>query len=140
MIETVFNPVVHRLVATTAGELEAVLGTLPHGVRFGVAHQLDQVGEAHRYESARRCAYYLRRHEDGILIWRWSYVASVLEARCLQSLIREFGKPLDGDSAMWIFGQARRRAYAISRTARSAASTSPSSLTRLGASRAFGTL
>ena len=109
MVETVFNKVVHLLVATTAGELEAVLGTLPHGVRFGVAHQLDRIGEAHRYESARHCAYYLRRDDDRILIWRWCYIASPLEARYVQAMVQALGKPLDGKSAARIFEQATRR-------------------------------
>lgn len=109
MVETVFNKVVHLLVATTAGELEAVLGTLPHGVRFGVAHQLDRIGEAHRYESARHCAYYLRRDDDRILIWRWCYVASPLEAKNLQAMVQSLGRPLDGKSAARIFEQATRR-------------------------------
>ena len=109
MHETVFNKVVHLLVATTAGELEAVLGTLPHGVRFGVAHQLDQAGEAHRYESARHCVYYLRRDDDRILIWRWCYVASQLEAKYLQALLQALGRPLDGETATRLFEQATRR-------------------------------
>jgi hypothetical protein len=109
MVETVFNKVVHLLVATTAGELEAVLGTLPHGVRFGVAHQLEETGEAHRYESARHCAYYLRRHPDGILVWRWCYVASPLEAKYLQAMIQSLEGRLDGKSATRIFEAATRR-------------------------------
>ena len=40
MMERVFNKVVQLLVVTTAGELDSVLGTLPHGVRFGVAREL----------------------------------------------------------------------------------------------------
>ncbi len=109
MFETVFNKAVHRLVATTAGELEAVLGTLPHGVRFGMAHQLDEAGEAYRYESARHCAYYLRRHDQGVQIWRWCYVASALESKHLHALILSLTLPLDGASATRIFEHATRR-------------------------------
>ena len=109
MVETVFNKVVHLLIATSVGELEAVLGTLPHGVRFGVAHQLDETGEAHRYESARHCAYYLRRHPDGVLIWRWCYVASTLEAKYIQALIESLETPLDGKSATQVFERATHR-------------------------------
>jgi hypothetical protein len=108
MVETVFNKVVHLLVATTAGELDAVLGTLPHGVRFGVAQQLDEAGEAHRYESARHCAYYLRRHPDGFLVWRWFYIASPLEAKYLQAMVQSFEGRLDGESATQIFEAATR--------------------------------
>jgi hypothetical protein len=109
MVETVFNKVVHLLVATTAGELDAVLETLPHGVRFGMAHQLDETGEAHRYESARHCAYYLRLHPDGVLVWRWCYVASSLEAKYLQAMVQSFEGRLDGESATQIFEAATRR-------------------------------
>lgn len=109
MIETAFNKVVHLLVATTTGELEAVLGTLPHGVRFGVAHQLDQSGEAYRYEAARHCAYYMRRCDEGVTVWRWCHVASPLEAKKLLAMVRALETPLDGPSATRIFEQATRR-------------------------------
>ncbi len=74
-----------------------------------MAHQLEETGEAHRYESARHCAYYLRRHPDGVLVWRWCYVASPLEAKYLQAMIRSRGGSLDGQSATRIFEAATRR-------------------------------
>jgi hypothetical protein len=109
MTETVFNKVVRLVVATTPQELEAVLGHLPHGVRFGVAHQLDEVGEAYRYESSRHCAYYLSRQDQGILVWRWSYVASQLEAIRLRGLVASLEGPLDAGAASRAFEHATLR-------------------------------
>jgi hypothetical protein len=109
MTETVFNKVIHMILATTCEELKAVLGSLPHGVRFGVARQLDEVGEAYRYESSRHCAYYLIRHEQGVLIWRWCYIATPLESRRLQATIASRETPLDGGLASRMFESATFR-------------------------------
>lgn len=109
MTEAVINRVIRLVVATTAMELESVLAQLPHGVRFGVASQLDEVGEAHRYEIARHCAYYLRRQENGIAVWRWSCITSFAEANRLRLLIDSLGRPLDIDLAARVFEQATHR-------------------------------
>jgi hypothetical protein len=109
MSDTAFNKVVRLVLATTAEEFEAVLASLPHGVRFGVAHQLDETGEAHRYECSRHCAYYLNRQEQGIEIWRWSYIASEREAIRLRAAIALLGRPLDAGLADRVFEYATRR-------------------------------
>ena len=109
MTEAVINRVVRLVLATTAAELHTVLGYLPHGVRFGVARQLEELGEAHRYEITRHCAYYLRRHENGIAVWRWSYVASQLEANRLRTLVDSLDRPLDIELADRVFEQATHR-------------------------------
>jgi hypothetical protein len=109
MTDTAFNKVVRRVLATTAKELETVLASLPHGVRFGVAHQIDETGEAHRYECSRHCAYYLYRQELGIEVWRWSYIASQHEADRLRVSIASLGRPLDAGLADRVFEHATRR-------------------------------
>lgn len=106
------NDVVRLVVATTASELESVLGYLPHGVRFGIVRDLDETGEAHRFEHLRNCAYYLTRHEQGIEIWRWSYVATPGEAARLRALIGCLPKVLDESTAARLFEQATRRSVA----------------------------
>lgn len=109
MAEAEFNDVVRLVVATTARELETVLGYLPHGVRFGIVHDLEEFGEAHRFESLRHCVYFLARHEEGIQVWRWNYVASPAEACRLRSLVSLLDEPLDGQVAGRIFEQATHR-------------------------------
>jgi hypothetical protein len=109
MTEAVFNKVVRRVLATTPKELESVLGSLPHGTRFGVAHQLEESGEAYRYESLRHCAYYLIRHENGVLVWRWCYIATQLEADRLRTTIASLEEPLDADVASRVFEHATFR-------------------------------
>ncbi len=109
MGEAVFNEVVRLVVATTARELEIVLGYLPHGVRYGIVRDLEEFGEAHRFESLRHCVYFLARHEEGIQVWRWNYVASPAEACRLRSLVSLLDKPLDGRVAGRLFEQATQR-------------------------------
>ncbi len=109
MAEGAFNDVVRLVVATTARELEIVLGYLPHGVRFGIVHDLEEFGEAHRFETLRHCAYFLACHDQGIQVWRWSYVASPEEACRLRSLIALLKEPLNGRVAGRIFEQATHR-------------------------------
>lgn len=109
MSDTAFNKVVRLVLATTAKEFEAVLASLPHGVRFGVAHQIDETGEAHRYECSRHCAYYLYRQDQGIEVWRWSYIASEREANRVRAAIASLGRPLDADLADRVFEYATRR-------------------------------
>jgi hypothetical protein len=109
MAEAAFNDVVRLVVATTARELEIVLEYLPHGVRYGIVQDLEEFGEAHRFESLRHCAYFLARHEQGIQVWRWSYVATPAEACRLRSLVSLLEEPLDGRVAGRIFEQATYR-------------------------------
>jgi hypothetical protein len=108
----VANDVVRLIVATTSQELQSILQYLPHGVRFGIAHDLDETGEAHRFERLRHCAYYLTRHDRGIEVWRWSYIASQAEAFRLRALIGSCRGSLDEDVAARIFEQATRRSLA----------------------------
>ena len=117
MAEAVFNDVVRLVVATTARELEIVLGYLPHGVRYGIVRDLEEFGEAHRFESLRHCAYFLARHDQGIQVWRWSYVASPEEACRLRSLVALLEVPLDDRVAGRIFEQATRRSLSNPRPA-----------------------
>jgi hypothetical protein len=109
MTDIALNKVVRLVLATTAREFEAVLVSLPHGVRFGVAHQLDETGEAFRYECSRHCAYYLYRQEQGIEVWRWSYIASEREAYRLRVSIASLERPLDAGLADRVFEHATGR-------------------------------
>ena len=109
MTVAAINSVVRLVLVSTAAELTSALGCLPHGVRFGIAHELDEVGEAHRYEIARHCAYYLRRQRNGVAIWRWSYIASPLEAGRLRDAISTLARPLDIELANRVFELATRR-------------------------------
>lgn len=117
MTETHFNSVVRLVIATTREELEAVLGHFPHGVRFGVAHQLDEDGEAYRYEAMRHCAYYLSRQKDAIVVWRWNYIASDQEFFRLRMLIASLHAPLDYALADSVFQHATRRSVSSPRPA-----------------------
>lgn len=109
------SEVMRLTVATTIQELDGVLKDLPHGVRFGIARDLDENGEAHRFEPLRNCAYYLTRHEKGIGVWRWNDVTCPAEAVRLRILIASLPGPLDERIAARIFEQATRRSVSDSR-------------------------
>jgi hypothetical protein len=109
MLDSPINKVVRLTIATTSEQLQRILATVPHGVRFGVARDLDETGEAFRFESSRHCAYYLRRLETGIVVWRWSYVASDREALRLRALIASLEGSLSPRRANSVFEHATQR-------------------------------
>src|SRR5688572_24026747 len=94
--------------AGTPGKLEKSFESLPHGVRHGVARDLDERGEAHGYDSDSQCAYYLQREDASVLIWTWSPIASYWEAAIL-SLIKSLEEPLSGEAANDLLDRAINR-------------------------------
>jgi len=109
MFTKTFNDVVRLALASTPGELGDALAPLPHGVRYGVACDLEGEGTAHRYDSPRERAFYLSRHESGVLVWRWNYVATYEEAGKLLAMAIALGGALNGQAASRIFSKATRR-------------------------------
>ncbi|HEY8265977.1 MAG TPA: hypothetical protein VIG03_05340, partial [Steroidobacteraceae bacterium] len=59
MLDSAINKVVRLTVPTTIEQLGDALESLPHGVRYGVLCDLDEAGQAYRYDAAAHCAYYL---------------------------------------------------------------------------------
>ncbi|HKX98268.1 MAG TPA: hypothetical protein VJL86_00990 [Steroidobacteraceae bacterium] len=109
MFAKAFNDVVDLAIANTPGELVEALSPLPHGVKYGVACDLDDEGRAHRYDRARERAYYLRRHDQGVVVWRWNYITSYAEAGRLLAMVLSLNIPLNGRVASRMFTQATRR-------------------------------
>ena len=109
MFAKAFNDVVDLAIASTPGELVEALSPLPHGVKYGVACDLDDEGRAHRYDRARERAYYLRRHDQGVVVWRWNYITSYAEAGRLLAMVLSLNIPLNGRVASRMFTQATRR-------------------------------
>ena len=109
MFTKTFNDVVRLALASTPGELREALAPLPHGVRYGVACDLEDAGRAHRYDSPRECAYYLKNHDRGVLVWRWKYIASYEEAGKLLAMAISLGERLNGEAANEIFSKATQR-------------------------------
>lgn len=104
-----FNEVVRVVLASTPGELGDALAPMPHGVRYGVACELEEAGRAHRYDSPRECAYYLNPHDGGILVWTWRFIASHAEAGRLLALVNALRGPLNGRLAGELFARATNR-------------------------------
>ena len=109
MFAKAFNDVVGLAIASTPRELGEALSPLPHGVRYGVACDLDDAGRAHRYDRARERAYFLSHHDHGVVVWRWNYIASYAEAGRLLAMVLSLGVPLNGEVASRVFTQATRR-------------------------------
>ena len=109
MFAKAFNDVVRLAIANTPGELVEALSPLPHGVKYGVACDLDDDGHAHRYDRSRERAYYLSRHDHGVVVWRWNYIASYAEAGRLLAMVLTLGVPLNGRVASRVFTQATSR-------------------------------
>jgi hypothetical protein len=109
MFDSAINKVVRLTIARSLGQLDRVLAGHPPGLRIGVKEELQRTGEAWRYEKARHCAYYLKRRDRNVMIWRWSYVASGHEASRLRALITSLEGPLDPQRANRIFEHATHR-------------------------------
>jgi len=109
MLDSAINKVVRRTIATSIEQLEQALRSLSHGVRYGVVRELDETGDAYRYDVAEHCAYYLKIRGPGIVIWRWSYVATEQEANRLCALITSLTGTLDATRANRIFEHATQR-------------------------------
>ena len=109
MLDSVINKVVRLTITATSEQLEHLLASLPHGVRFGVLRDLEQTGRAHRFESARHCAYYLKRQRPGVMVWRWCYVVSESEATRLRMCIESLGVPLNLHRANRVYETATGR-------------------------------
>ena len=109
MFDSAINKVVRLTIAHSLGQLERVLAGHPPGLRIGVKGEIEQSGEAWRYEKARHCAYYMKRQGRGVMIWRWSYIASEQEAARLRALITSLRGPLNEHRANQVFEHATHR-------------------------------
>ena len=109
MFDSAINKVVRLTIAHSLGQLERVLAGHPPGLRIGVKEEVEQHGEAWRYEKARHCAYYIKRHGRGAMIWRWSYIASDQEAARLRAIITSLQGPMNEHRASQVFEHATHR-------------------------------
>ena len=109
MFAKAYNDVVWLAFANTPSDLGEALSPMPHGVKYGVACDLNDAGQAHRYDRARERAYFLSRQDEGVLVWRWNYVASYGEAGRLLAMVLSLGAPLNGHTASRVFTQATNR-------------------------------
>lgn len=117
MIDAAINKVVRLTITGSSWQLERSLALLPYRARLDIRRDLEQDREAHRFERARNCAYYLRRQGSRVVIWRWNYVASTAEASRMRSLIRSLEGRLDVYRASQVFEQATRRSISRPRLA-----------------------
>ncbi len=117
MLDAAINKVVRLTITGSAAQFEQVLASLAYRTRFDMKRNLEEAREAHRFERARNCAYFLRRQGSRVVIWRWSYVASDAEAARMKSLIKSLGGRLDVYRASQVFEQATHRSISRPRLA-----------------------
>lgn len=109
MLDVAINKVIRLTITGSAEQLERILASLSYGTRFSIRRDLGESREAHRFEQARNCAYYLRRQGSRVVIWRWSYVASMGEAARMRALIQSLEGRLDAYRATQVFEEATQR-------------------------------
>lgn len=109
MLDAAINKVVRLTITASSWQLEHSLASLAYRARLGIRHDLDESREAHRFEKARNCAYYLRRQGSRVVIWRWSYVASEAEAARMRGVINSLDGRLDVYRASQVYEQATHR-------------------------------
>lgn len=94
----------------TPRELETSLGALPDGVRFGIACDLDERGQALRLDGRSHHVYYLRWDRDDVVIVTWGPMSTLFEAAILLSSIKSLTQPLDQETAIRLYRAATYRA------------------------------
>ncbi|HEU4689279.1 MAG TPA: hypothetical protein VFS23_12985 [Vicinamibacterales bacterium] len=94
----------------TARELEASLGALPDGVRFGIACDLDERGQALRLDGRTHQVYHLRWDRDDVVIVIWGPMSTLFEAAILLSSIKSLTGPVDQETAVRLYRAATYRA------------------------------
>jgi hypothetical protein len=117
MLDAAINKVVRLTITGSSWQLERVLASLTYRARLDIRHDLEEFREAHRFERARNCAYYLRRQGSRVVIWRWNYVASISEANRIRTLIQSLEGRLDAYRASHIFEEATHRSTSRPRLA-----------------------
>ena len=117
MLDSAINKVVRLTVPTSTEQLDRALESLPHGVRFGILCDLEEAGQAYRYDAAVHCAYFLSVQSARIMIWRWSYIATEQEANRLRAMIMSLDRALDAHRANRLFEYATHRSVSNPRPA-----------------------
>lgn len=115
MLDAAINKVVRLTITTSSWEFERSLASISYRARLDIRRDLEEAREAHRYERARHCAYYLQRQGSRVVIWRWSDVASDAEALRMRTLIRSLAGRLDVHRANQVFEKATRRTLSAPR-------------------------
>jgi hypothetical protein len=91
---------------STPQELEAGFGSLPAGVRYGVACELTERRQALRLDGHDQCVYHFRWDGDDIAILIWGPMSSLFEAAILLSSIKTLAEPLDEEKAVQLYRRA----------------------------------
>jgi hypothetical protein len=115
MLDAAINRVVRLTITTSPWELERILALLTYDTRLSVRRDLDEDMEAHHFQMAEHCAYYLKRQGSRVAVWRWSHVASEAEATRLRALIKSLEGRLDVHRANQVFEKATRRTLSAPR-------------------------
>ena len=115
MLDAAINKVVRLTITTSSWELERILGSLGYETRLEVRRDLEVGREARHFETAGHCAYYLRRQDARVMVWRWSHVASEAEATRLWALIESLEGRLDVHRANQVFEKATHRTLSAPR-------------------------
>jgi hypothetical protein len=92
--------------ASTPQEFEAGFGSLPAGVRYGVACELTERGQALRLDGHEQCVYHFRWDGDDIVILIWGPMSSLFEAAILLSSIKTLAEPMDEEKAVQLYRRA----------------------------------
>jgi hypothetical protein len=117
MLDAAINKVVHLTITGSSWHFERVLASLTYRGRLDIRRDLEEFREAHRFERARHCAFYLRRQGSRVMIWRWNYVASISEANRIRTLINSLEGRLDAYRASHVFEEATHRSISRPRLA-----------------------
>ena len=93
----------------TSRDLERILGALSTRLRFDIARDLDERGEALRLDPQTQRVHHLRCDDDEIVIATWGPMSTLFEAAILLSALKTLPGFLDEETAVRLYRQATFR-------------------------------
>ena len=109
MLQRTYNQVVSYILAATPEEFEQVLAVVPSSWREGLVTEMEDLGDANRYDAGMQRAYYFERQGSNVVTWTWNYVLRPHEGGELIVLVVSSPGPLDEILANECYARATRR-------------------------------
>lgn len=112
MLDKACNDVVRFVEASTDSDATQLIDSLPNTVRKGLAEDLQQIGEAYRFDLSQEIAYCFHRQPVGLSMWSWRYLGSYDEIGELLALVASLDGPITKELANNLFVLATHRSLA----------------------------
>ena len=91
--------------AVNPAEIDELIADLPERIRKDLRAHLDRELVVLRYDAVSRCAYYVAREENNLVVWLWCEMRLQMAGQLL-AVIVELDRPMDGATALELYERA----------------------------------